>query len=173
MVGIFWLIAFPNNLFAQEPPVTQDSTRTGHAIGEISLPNPNNIKMGYEYDPILNRYVYTEKLGSYNLSIPLILTPDEYQQLVIQEEIRNYFKQKNNAIAQNREGDPEAQKDLLPSYYVNSGFFENVFGGKEIEVVPQGSVAMDLGLLYTKQDNPAFSPRNRSCLLYTSPSPRD
>ncbi|MBK5193837.1 MAG: cell surface protein SprA, partial [Flavobacteriaceae bacterium] len=166
LVGIFWLIAFPNNLFAQEPPTTQDSTRTGHVIGELSFPNPNSVIMGYEYDPILNRYIYTEKLGTYNLSVPLILTPEEYQQLVIQEEIRNYFKQKNNAIAQNREGDPEAQKDLLPGYYVNSGFFESVFGGKEIEVVPQGSVAMDLGVLYTKQDNPAFSPRNRSNLTF-------
>ncbi len=166
LIGIFWSIAFPNNLFAQEPTTTQDSTRTGHVVGELSFPNPNSIIMGYEYDPILNRYIYTEKLGTYNLSVPLILTPEEYQQLVIQEEIRNYFKQKNNAIAGNREGDPETQQDLLPSYYVNSGFFESVFGGKEIEVVPQGSVAMDLGLLYTKQDNPAFSPRNRSNLTF-------
>ena len=29
-------------------------------------------------------------------------------------------------------------------------------------MIPQGSVEMDLGVLYTKQDNPAFSPRNRS-----------
>ena len=75
LVGIFWLIAFPNNLFAQEPPIAQDSIRTGHVMGELSFPNPNSIIMGYEYDPILNRYIYTEKLGTYNLSVPLILTP--------------------------------------------------------------------------------------------------
>ncbi len=166
LLGIFWLFVSSPSLHAQVTPVAQDSTRTGYALGKISLPNPNSISAGYEYDPILNRYIYTEKLGSYNLSIPLILTPSEYQELVIQEEIRNYFKQKNNAISENREGDPDAQQDALPSYYVNSGFFESVFGGKEIEVVPQGSVAMDLGLLYTKQDNPAFSPRNRSNLTF-------
>ena len=166
LFGIFWLFVSSPNLFAQDTPVTQDSTRTGYATGKISLPNPTSISSGYEYDPILNRYIYSEKLGTYNLSIPLILTPEEYQQLIIQEEIRNYFKQKNNAISENREGNTEEQKDLLPSYYVNSGFFESIFGGKEIEVVPQGSVAMDLGLLYTKQDNPAFSPRNRSNLTF-------
>lgn len=165
-LGIFWLFAFSQSLFAQEPSTAQDTTRTGYATGQITLPNPNSIVAAYEYDPILDRYIYTEKLGSYNLSIPLILTPAEYQELVIREEMRNYFKQKNNAIAENREGDPNAQQDLLPSYYVNSGFFESIFGGNEIEVVPQGSVAMDLGLLYTRQDNPAFSPRNRSNLTF-------
>ncbi|HSM64539.1 MAG TPA: hypothetical protein VK833_11420, partial [Gillisia sp.] len=107
--------------------MAQDSTRTGYATGTLSLPNPASIVAGYEYDPILNRYIYTEKLGTYNLSIPLILTTDEYQQLVIQEEIRNYFKEKNNAISENREDNAEAKQDLLPSYYVNSGFFESVF----------------------------------------------
>lgn len=163
---IFWLLTFPLDSFGQETPVGQDSTRTGYATGNISLPNPGSIVAAYEYDPVLDRYIYSEKLGTYNLSIPLILTPEEYQQLVIQEEIRNYFKLKNNAIAENRDPDPDAQRDALPGYYVNSGFFENIFGGREIEVVPQGSVAMDLGILYTKQDNPAFSPRNRSNLTF-------
>ncbi len=163
---VFCLLAFPSISFAQDQPVAQDSIRTGYATGTLSLPNPNSIVASYEYDPVLDRYIYTETLGTYNLSIPLILTPEEYQALVIEEEIRNYFKQKNNAIAANREPDPDAQRDALPGYYVNSGFFENIFGGREIEVVPQGSVAMDLGLLYTKQDNPAFSPRNRRNLTF-------
>ncbi len=166
LLGVFWIFAFSQTLYAQETPVPQDTTRTGYATGRITLPNPTSIVAGYEYDPVLDRYVYNERLGPYNLSIPLILTPAEYQELVIQEEIRNYFKQKNNAIAGNRDGDPATQQDLLPSYYVNSGFFQSIFGGNEIEVVPQGSVAMDLGLLYTRQDNPAFSPRNRSNLTF-------
>ena len=49
---------------------------------------------------------------------------------------------------------------------MNSNFFESVFGGNTIEIIPQGSVEMDLGLLYTKQDNPQFSPRNRSNLSF-------
>ncbi|WP_251805107.1 cell surface protein SprA [Antarcticibacterium sp. W02-3] len=166
LFGIIWFSAFSQNLYAQDPATAQDTIPTGYATGTISLPNPSSIVAAYEYDPVLDRYVYTERLGRYNLSVPLILTPDEYQELVIQEEIRNYFKEKNNAIAANRDADPASQQDLLPSYYVNSSFFESLFGGQEIEVVPQGSVAMDLGLLYTKQDNPAFSPRNRRNLTF-------
>ena len=44
--------------------------------------------------------------------------------------------------------------------------FESIFGGNTIEVVPQGSLEIDLGILYTKQDNPSFSPRNRSNLSF-------
>ncbi len=163
---IFWSYAGSTQLFAQDPAPAQDTIRTGSATGTISFPNPPSIVTSYEYDPILNRYFYTERIGRYNLTTPLILTPEEYQQLVIEEEIRNNFRAKNNAIARNRDSDPGLQQDLLPGYYVNSGFFESIFGGQEIEVVPQGSVAMDLGLLYTKQDNPAFSPRNRSNLTF-------
>jgi len=163
---IFWSFALSTQLFAQDPQPAQDTIRTGSAVGTILMPNPPSIVSSYEYDPILNRYVYTERIGRYNLTTPLILTPEEYQQLVIEEEIRNNFRAKNNAVARNRDNDPGLHQNLLPGYYVNSGFFESIFGGQEIEVVPQGSVAMDLGLLYTKQDNPAFSPRNRSNLTF-------
>ena len=58
------------------------------------------------------------------------------------------------------------EKNLLPNFYVNSGFFESIFGGNTIEVIPQGSVAMDLGVIWTKNDNPALSPRNRTNLSF-------
>ena len=54
----------------------------------------------------------------------------------------------------------------MPNFYVKSEFFQSIFGGDKIELIPQGSVEMDLGLLFTKQDNPAFSPRNRSNLTF-------
>ena len=59
-----------------------------------------------------------------------------------------------------------ARKNLLPNFYVNSSFFETIFGGNTIEVVPQGSVAMDLGIIWQKNDNPALSPRNRTNLAF-------
>ena len=51
---------------------------------------------------------------------------------------------------------------MLPRYYIKSSFFESVFGSNTIDVKPTGSVEMDLGVRYTKQDNPSFSPRNRA-----------
>nr|WP_236995914.1 cell surface protein SprA [Christiangramia flava] len=149
---------------AQE--TSQDSTKTGFVLGELSLPDPESIESFYEYDPILDRYFFKEKLGSMNLGLPLVLTPEEYEEMVLDQEMRNYFKLKNDALTGRKEGSEDIQRDLLPDFYVNNNFFESIFGGSEINIVPQGSVEMDLGLLYTKQDNPAFSPRNRRNLSF-------
>ncbi len=151
---------------AQENDTPQDSTKTGYVLGELSLPDPESIESYYEYDPVLDRYFFKEKLGAVNLGLPLVLTPKEYEDLVLSEEMRNYFKLKNDALTGRKEGSEDIQRDLLPDFYVNNNFFESIFGGSEIDIVPQGSVEMDLGLLYTKQDNPAFSPRNRRNLSF-------
>ncbi|MGY5846313.1 T9SS outer membrane translocon Sov/SprA [Salegentibacter sp. HM20] len=152
------------NLLAQETP--QDTTGTGYALGEIVLPDARSISSSYEYDPVLDRYIYRERLGDLDLNIPLILTPQQYEELVIQEGMRDYFKQKIDALSGRKQGADELQRDLLPGYYVESDFFQSIFGGTEINIVPQGTVEMDLGLLYTRNDNPAFSPRNRRNLTF-------
>lgn len=144
----------------------QDSTATGHVMGEMILPNPESIEDLYEYDPITDRYIYTKTLGDFNITHPIILTSEEYQELILQEQMKQYFKDKIDAADGRKEGSEELQKNLLPTFYVNSSFFESIFGGNTIDVIPQGSVEMDLGVLFTKQDNPAFSPRNRKNLSF-------
>ncbi len=161
-----WLIvmtSFISHLgFSQQIPTAQDTTKTGFALGSIKMPNPNSIVSKYTYDPNTDRYIYTQTVGSFNINYPLILTPKEYQKLVLEENLKNYYKQKVDAAEGKKEGTEAEQKNLLPEFYVNSGFFESIFGSNAIEVIPQGSVEMDLGVLFTKQDNPSFSPRNRS-----------
>jgi cell surface protein SprA len=147
---------------AQEDEQEQDSTKTTFAFGKLNMPNPNSIVSKYTYDPILDRYTYTEKIGSFDIRYPLILTPEEFQKLVLQEKLKAYYKKMADAAAGQKEGSEEDQKNLLPEFYVNSGLFETIFGGNTINIVPQGSVEVDLGILYSRQDNPSFSPRNRS-----------
>ena len=55
----------------------------------------------------------------------------------------------------------EIQKDLLPELYVNSDFFQSIFGSNVIDIKPQGSIGIDIGAKFQKTDNPSFSPRNR------------
>ncbi|WP_420402151.1 cell surface protein SprA [Flagellimonas sp.] len=144
----------------------QDSVKTGVALGKLILENPNSIIAKYTYDPKLDRYVYTESIGDFDITHPIILTPDQYFDLVRKEQMKSYFKEKIDAFTGKKEGSEEARKNLLPNFYVNSSFFESIFGGNTIEVIPQGSVAMDLGILWQKNDNPALSPRNRTNLSF-------
>ena len=147
---------------AQDNDSLQDSTKTGYSLGRLQLKNPGSITSKYTYDPATDRYIYTENLGAFNLAYPKTLTREKYLELVRKENMRDYFQQKIAAMDGKTEEGKEDQKSLLPNLYVNSGLFESIFGGNTIEFIPQGSVEMDLGGLFTKQDNPSFSPRNRS-----------
>ncbi|WP_405573712.1 cell surface protein SprA [Winogradskyella sp. Asnod2-B02-A] len=167
-IRFYFVLAFMmligNTVLAQETETEteQDSTKTTYAFGKLNMPNPNSIVTKYTYDPILDRYIYTEKIGKFDINYPLILTPDEFQKLVLQEKLKAYYKRMADAQAGQKDGSEEDQKNLLPEFYVNSGLFETIFGGNTINVVPQGSVEVDLGVLFSKQDNPTFSPRNRT-----------
>ncbi|MEO9891342.1 cell surface protein SprA [Aurantibacter sp.] len=143
-----------------------DSVKTGFALGRLKLNNPESIVSKYIYDPTLDAYVYSEKVGDFNIGYPIILTPAQYYEMVRQEGIKDYFKEKSDAFSGKKEGSEEARKNLLPNFYVNNSFFESVFGGNTIEVIPQGSVAMDLGVIWQKNDNPSLSPRNRTNLSF-------
>ncbi len=144
----------------------QDSVKTGVELGRLILENPNSIVAKYTYDPKTDRYIYTESVGDFNVNYPIILSPEQYFDLVKKEQMKSYFKSKIDAFTGKKEGSEEARKNLLPNFYVNSSFFESIFGGNTIEVIPQGSVAMDLGVLWQKNDNPALSPRNRTNLSF-------
>jgi len=143
-----------------------DSVKTGFEIGKLILGNPDSIVSKYSYDPKIDRYVYNETIGNFNVNYPLFLTPDQYFDLVQKESTKSYFKEKIDAFSGRKEGSEEARRNLLPNFYVNNNFFESIFGGNTIEVVPQGSIATDLGVIWQKNDNPALSPRNRTNLSF-------
>ncbi len=151
---------------AQVNPATQDTTQTGFSTGKIQMKDPKSIVKSYSYDPVTGMYILTKTIDDFPTNYPTILNPKEYEDLVRKESMRNYFKDKLDAIEGKKEGGDDAKKDLLPRYYVKSGLFESIFGSNTIDIKPTGSIEMDFGLRYTKQDNPAFSPRNRSSISF-------
>ena len=160
------LLFFGFFLHAQVDEEVKDSVKTGVDLGHLQLGNPQSITEAYTYDPASDRYIYTKTFDGFNINYPIILTPREYEELLTRESMRDYFQKKLDAIDGKKAGAEEAKKDLLPRYYVNSGLFETIFGGNTIDVKPTGSVEMDLGIRFTKQDNPSFSPRNRKSLTF-------
>ncbi len=147
---------------AQNNPPVNDSIK----LGKVELKTPASIVTKYTYDPITNRYFYTKKIDDVNVDYPLVLTPDEFQKRLQQEQMKSYFKKKFDAVNRSGDGDEDEQKNLLPIFYVNGGFFKSIFGGNQIEIIPRGSVEVGLGVLFNKQDNPSLSPRNRSSFTF-------
>ena len=99
-----------------------DSVKTGHDLGRILLENPESIVSKYIYDPKLDRYIYNESVGDFNIGYPIILTPDQYFDLIEKEGIKSYFKEKSDAFSGRKAGSEEARKNLLPNFYVNNNF---------------------------------------------------
>ncbi|GAA4234852.1 cell surface protein SprA [Postechiella marina] len=158
----FLLLVFLCSLSVWSQQPAKDSVKTGFNLGTIKMPKSSSIESKYTYDAITDRYIFTEKIGEFNINYPIILTPKEFQDLVAKENLKSYYKEKIDAFDGKKNGTEDGQKNLLPEFYVNSDLFSTIFGSNVIEVVPQGSVEMDLGVLFSKQDNPSFSPKNRS-----------
>ncbi|MDC1464805.1 cell surface protein SprA [Polaribacter sp.] len=118
------------------------------------------------FDKLLNTYVIVEKIGNYATRTPIYLTPKEYQQYRLKRDMLHYFKDKVSATNSKKKGAEEAQKDLLPTYYVNNKFFETIFGGTEVKVTPTGNLNLKLGFIYQNTDNPQISEENRSNLTF-------
>ena len=92
-------------------------------------------KMDVVFDPDREQYIFLEKIGDYYIEHPFYMTKEEYKKYRLQKDIAVYFKEKSTAFSSQKNRD-EAQKNLLPKYYVRSEFFENIFGGNEISIFP-------------------------------------
>ena len=118
------------------------------------------------FDTLLNKYIIVEKIGNYATRTPIYLTPKEYQQYRLKRDMLQYFKDKVSATNSKKKGAKSAQKDLLPTYYINNKFFETIFGGTEVKVIPTGNLNLKLGFIYQNTDNPQISEENRSNLTF-------
>ena len=63
-------------------------------------------------------------VGDFDIGYPIILTPEQYLELVRKEGMKDYFKEKSDAYSGKKEGSEAARKNLLPNFYVNNNFFE-------------------------------------------------
>ena len=130
-------------------------------VGTIELPNPSSVTSQYTYDPTTDRYIFSQEIGGYPISVPLVLTVKEYEALVLKEKMQTYFQEKVQALSGRGANVEETQKNLLPELYVNNKFFESIFGSNAIDISPQGSIGIDLGYRYQRNDNPIASVINR------------
>ncbi len=131
--------------------------------GSLFLNNPSSYVA--RFDKKLNKYIVVEKLGDFKIGVPMYMSPKAYQAYRLKKDIKDYFKEKNDALSK-KKGSNAAKRNLLPKYYVNSKFFESIFGGNSVEVIPSGSLNIKLGGIYQNVDNPQLSENNRSSFTF-------
>ncbi|OSY87144.1 hypothetical protein WH52_12830 [Tenacibaculum holothuriorum] len=132
--------------------------------GSLFLNNPSQTQI--TYDKALNKFIIVEKIGNYYVGTPIFLTPEEYNKYRLKNDMKAYFKEKVDATSGKKNGNRNARKNLLPKYYVNSKFFESVFGGNTVEVIPSGQINIKLGGIYQRNENPQVSIENQSSFTF-------
>ncbi|MEM6771945.1 MAG: cell surface protein SprA, partial [Bacteroidota bacterium] len=124
---------------------------------------PAAVVQTVEYDPETNRYIIREKMGRFDFRPPTYLTREEYFKWRDQQDQKKYFNQlagvgnPDDAI---NIGDPLADIELDPD------LMNNLFGGTEIDIQPQGGVDLSFGLNYQFQDNPFIVERFRRNTIF-------
>lgn len=127
----------------------------------------NQIQYDIIYDPVRDQYVLWPKIGDIIVGEPIYLSSQDYLDIILNREIDAYYREKSQAYDQmyrsNAFGDQEGDTgNILPSLRIKSRAFESIFGGNEIQLIPQGSAQLDLGVFIQKIDNPQLLPQNRN-----------
>ncbi len=178
-LGVFFLIwqnaASQISLPPPPAPKAQDTIKKdtlpplkyffrSHQKGSLYLKDPS--KSTVIYDSESGHYLFLEKIGDYYVKSPYFMTQKEYQDYRLKRDMIDYFKSKISKNSRLNKNNADAKKDELPTYYVNSKFFESIFGGNSVVVNPQGSLLLKLGILYQKVDNPQLSENNRKSTTF-------
>jgi cell surface protein SprA len=119
--------------------------------------DPPNLVRTIEYDPITNRYILYERVGNLLYRPPQYLTFEEYLKIRERENQRNYFKQLSDNY-----GYQSQQPGFMLQTQVRSQTFNQIFGGSNIDIKPQGSAEAILSGQINNNQNPLFNTRQRS-----------
>ena len=136
------------------PEEYQDLTKQSPA----DLKTPDNVKSVVEYDIRTGTYVVRTRLGDADLTTPISLTPEEYQDYSFRKSVQSYYRQKNE-----EEFQKAANKQFnLTDMQFNIGAAERIFGPGGVRVKTQGSAEVELGLKQNKTKNPSLPERARN-----------
>ena len=173
IIWILFFAGFANVTLAQTNSKSNDSIAVkkdslgltynfNHSqTGNMLLNYPSKIEV--IFDKVLNKYIFVEKVGDYYIKTPIYMTPEEYEKYRLRRDMLDYFKSK---VAAEKSKNSSDKKDLLPTYYVNSKFFETIFGSNEIKITPTGNINLKLGFIYQNTENPQLSEQNRSSFTF-------
>lgn len=151
---------YPENPVAVAPPDSVDDDTIPYPLPKESsyfdiesqhklyLKNPKNINTEIEYDPELNRYYFTHKVGSLQYRTPTYMTFEEYMDYDMERRMRDHWKER---VSQEKNG---GDNGIIPD--INLGQVGNLFGADVIDIRPQGTVELIFGVMSSRREDPAL-----------------
>lgn len=127
----------------------------------LDAPQPSNYKSVVEYDTRTGLYMFRTYVGNMEVTTPLSMTEQEYSKFSAQNEMREYWKQKNSAAKVNNE-----DKFSITDMKFNIGPADKVFGPGGVQVKTQGSAELIFGVKNNNIQNPALTEKMRNVTLF-------
>ena len=117
-----------------------DSLQLSPAIQNLALKNlPSSFVEEYTYDPTLNLYIYTVKVGEIDINAPLTLTPEEYLDRMMRQEALDYMNDKQALLSGDVE-DPEQQKIFCLISMSDLIYFDDCLGVMSFKLSQKGQL---------------------------------
>ncbi|APD06550.1 hypothetical protein UJ101_01020 [Flavobacteriaceae bacterium UJ101] len=160
---VLCVICFTSLTYAQEKTDSLKYPFTDQT-GGLYLENP--VKVTATYDPDTGLYLIEQKVAGEDIATPVYMTKEEYSNYILQQRVTDhYLKKSRDYDATYRErklGLKNTTDSFIPGIKINSKAFEQIFGGNEITLTPQGYASIDLGVRSQTIDNPQILEQNRT-----------
>ena len=123
------------------------------------LRNPENLTTETTYDEKNHMYIVGNKIGDSYLSVPLLMTPEEYAAWSMKRSLDAYFRSKNQ---EEYEKEGKAEKFDFTNMHFDLGPAEKIFGPGGVQIKTQGSAELKFGFNQKSIDNPSLPTRSRN-----------
>jgi len=121
----------------------------------LYLRNPPNISDSIIYDPDTKTYIFTNKVGKYDISTPNAMSFDDFSNYDLNKELKDYWKDKNETTNVTK------SKSLIPKIRIGGEAFDKIFGSSTIDIRPQGSAELIFGINAIRRDDPSLDVKQR------------
>lgn len=121
------------------------------------LSTPSNVHTEVAFDPVTGLYVMRTLIGDREITVPYMMTPEQYNEIATRREMFAHFQQRNAESFENKDKQPFNILDMNFAL----GPLEKVFGPGGVRLTTQGSIQLSMGIKSNKTDNPALSLRSR------------
>ena len=120
----------------------------------LYLHNPANVTDDVIYDPETNSYIFTNKVGDYDISPPNTMTFEEFKNYDGEKSLKQYWQERNSSNGFSKSG-------IIPKIRIGGEAFDKIFGGNTIDIRPQGSAELIFGIKAMRRDDPSLDVKQR------------
>lgn len=122
---------------------------------DMGISDPENVKTEVTYDAEKDQYIIEKKAGGIVISTEY-LSADEYRRQQLNQSTMDYWKEKEKA---QRSG--QDKNSLIPPINMPGEGFKTLFGSNKVEIRPQGTAELILGVRVNRNDNPNIPQQQR------------